>query len=554
MNGLFSLLAVAFILLIAYWWANQGLFSAILHCVCVILAGALAFAFWEPVVLGYTLKGSLFDNYSWGMVLGLLFFLFLVIFRIASDIFIPFDIPLPSLANTIGGGIVGFIAGVLTIGMASISCGFIQAPTEIMGFIGWARSDKATGAPTLLNSMLIPSASITENFYGKASRGSLAPTGKYSLATLYPNLADTALSLHRDTFQGGDARTSIAPKDLVVEKIWYDPNFVIQNGSPGAYAVKISVETGAYDGTGEQFILSSAQARISNTDSRSIVVYPTKFHQPMAGGTAKIFTFDDTGNYATSLPGEQNADIVLLFPAGPFENSSSKPNLFYIKGLRFLCAIEEVNLATTLETSESSVTIEQDSSSPDGGYLPDVSNFVIAKNSIRPVMLNVNLADPMTVATKNSGNWLSGGIGVFQKGSSVSYSKTQKISGFNHSDETEVIMVDASRIQNGIDMWGDRSKTFKELGNDVSLELVDSNGKFYKPVGYVWERLNDIELCIQPSKPFQKISDLPSQPSSGEQRLQLIFIVPTNTIVVGIRKGKSLIGTCSVTATAGRTD
>jgi hypothetical protein len=103
-------------------------------------------------------------------------------------------------------------------------------------------------------------------------------------------------------------------------------------------------------------------------------------------------------------------------------------------------------------------------------------------------------------------------------------------------------------------MWGDRSKTFKELGNDVSLELVDSNGKFYKPVGYVWERLNDIELCIQPSKPFQKISDLPSQPSSGEQRLQLIFIVPTNTNIVGIRKGKSLIGTCSVTATAGRTD
>jgi hypothetical protein len=163
----------------------------------------------------------------------------------------------------------------------------------------------------------------------------------------------------------------------------------------------------------------------------------------MAGGTAKIFTFDDTGNYATSLPGEQNADIVLLFPAGPFEKSASKPNLFYIKGLSFLCPIEEVDLATKLEISDSSITIEQDSASPDGGYLPDISNFVIAKNSIKPVMLNVNLADPMTVATKNSGNWLSGGLGVYQKGSSVSYSKTQKISGFNHSDETEVIMVDA---------------------------------------------------------------------------------------------------------------
>jgi hypothetical protein len=31
--------------------------------------------------------------------------------------------------------------------MASISCGFIQAPTKLMGFIGWARSPDSQGAP-----------------------------------------------------------------------------------------------------------------------------------------------------------------------------------------------------------------------------------------------------------------------------------------------------------------------------------------------------------------------------------------------------------------------
>lgn len=45
MSGLFNIIVVAFILLIAYWWANQGLFSALMHCICVIIAGGLAFAF-----------------------------------------------------------------------------------------------------------------------------------------------------------------------------------------------------------------------------------------------------------------------------------------------------------------------------------------------------------------------------------------------------------------------------------------------------------------------------------------------------------------------------
>ena len=30
----FNIIIIALVLLIAYWWANQGLFSAILHLVC----------------------------------------------------------------------------------------------------------------------------------------------------------------------------------------------------------------------------------------------------------------------------------------------------------------------------------------------------------------------------------------------------------------------------------------------------------------------------------------------------------------------------------------
>ena len=54
--------------LIAYWWATQGLLSAILHLVCVVAAGTLAFAFWEPLT-AKIMNGGTFDNYAWGVSL-----------------------------------------------------------------------------------------------------------------------------------------------------------------------------------------------------------------------------------------------------------------------------------------------------------------------------------------------------------------------------------------------------------------------------------------------------------------------------------------------------
>lgn len=162
----------------------------------------------------------------------------------------------------------------------------------------------------------------------------------------------------------------------------------------------------------------------------------------------------------------------------------------------------------------------------------------------------------MDVATSAEGNFLSGGTGVYKKGAPIAISRAQRISGFHHSAGTEVVLVDATRFANGtgIDMWGDRSKTFKELGTDVSIELVDSIGKTIKPCGYIWERQNDVQIFFQPSKLIMKISELPKQPSSGEHKLKLVFIVSVNSNITGIKLGKMLIGTCNVVAKGGNKD
>lgn len=555
MSMVFNVIMVAFILLIAYWWSNQGVFSSILHCVCVIVAGAIALSFWEPVVFWLFLKGGGVDNYAWGLVLGLLFAISLFILRYLSDQLVPFDVPIPPTPSAIGGAVFGFIAGVVTVGMASISCGFVQAPTEVMGYVGWARGQDAKGAPMEFGSMWIPAPQLTEDFYRRLGLGSLSPMGGKSLATHQPALAKEALSLFRDGFQNGDARASIAPKDVTIGAMNFDPNFAATEGSIGAYAIDITVSTGGYD-NGEQFVLSCAQTRLSNSDRKPVMVFPTKFRESLGQGESAIFSFEDLGNYVTSPPAEQESKFTLYFPAAEFEGKS-RPSLFFVKGLRYQVTPEAdpVDFASRYATESDVVVETQDDRRAEGGYLPDLSDFIKVKNSLQPVQLNLNNVESMKVTTNDAGNFLSGGKGVYKKGSSVSFSRSQRISGFYHSDSTEVVMIDVSRGPGAkVDIWGDGSKTFKDLARTLPLEVIDSFGKGFKPVGYVWERGNDVEIRFDPAKPFTKLSELPGQPGSGEHKLQLVFIVPKDTKLTGMRIGKTRIGTCNVTAKNGYSD
>lgn len=550
MITLFNIIVVGLILLIAYWWANQGLFSSILHCLCVIAAGALALAFWEPIVTEFFLKGNGFDNYAWGLTLGGLFVAFLFGFRLIADRLAPNNVKFPEMVNNIIGGAVGLWAGTLTMGMAMMACGFIQGPIEIMGHVGWARAGEANGAPTSLGELWVPAARITEQFYAMLSRGALSPLRSTALADYYPRLADTALSLHRDTYFDGDGRSTIPPDSFTLGAVTSDKSFRATDDSTGAYAVEFTVDSGAFDG-GEQFILSAAQARLISGGKRPEVVFPVQFNQPTEGGMRGTYKFDDMSNYATSVPGEQDARIVLVFPG--FADASAAPRFLQIKGLRFaLPASADGDVASILGTTEETDTAPQDITSPEGGFVNDVSNLIAVRNSIMPAQLNTNILAPMTHATTTAGaHLITGGTGVYRKGAQMSVSRSQRIRGFFSTIGTEIVLVDASRLEDGIDIYGEGSPAFKALGTDLPLELVDSRGKGYKPVGWVWERTGDVELHFDPAHPVQRISDFPRQPSSGEHKLKLVFVIPTNVELTGVRMGKTIIGRCSVSVREG---
>ncbi len=211
----FNILICALLLMIAYWWANQGLFSAILHLLCVIAAGAITLAFWEPLVAGVLLRGNDFDNYVWGICFILLFAVTLFLLRLATNKLIPANVDVPHWANLACGFPVGAAAAVLTLGMTVIGVGFIQSHREILGFVGYGRSER-DGRPTDLGGMWLPVHQWTSDFYGWLSVTSLR-TGQ-PLRHYYPALYQQS-SLVRDAYAKGRGQLSLQPSEAEITTV-----------------------------------------------------------------------------------------------------------------------------------------------------------------------------------------------------------------------------------------------------------------------------------------------------------------------------------------------
>ena len=102
-----SILTIIVIALAAFWWGNQGAFSALLHMLCALVAGAIGFAVWEPVAYTLLDAGGLpkfIPQFAWGLGLAVPFILAFVILRVLCDTLIKSNLTLPKGAELGIGG------------------------------------------------------------------------------------------------------------------------------------------------------------------------------------------------------------------------------------------------------------------------------------------------------------------------------------------------------------------------------------------------------------------------------------------------------------------
>lgn len=517
----FNIILIALVGLIAYWWANQGVFSALLHLLCVIVAGTIAFAFWEPFTTSVLLKGK-FQPYAWGVGLVLLFGVSMVVLRVILDRLAPANVRTPQWANLTFGGLAGLASGVLTIGIFLIGAGHVQSIDKIMGF----RGAYFTGRPGEIASsqkLWVPFHSITSQFYSTVSVGSMRPLGNTPMKQYAPRL-DEQLSLVRNNYSGGRGQISLVPDQAEVKALYEE-----DAGGTTRYYVEVEFKEGARD-FNEQLTISAAQLRLigvpTSTHAEAPVLYPSTYRQ-----FSGVHRFDHMTHYVVSQPGAQSASPVIGFDAP----ADFVPRFVQIKGTRYALPAPSplppflATMFASARTGGASTEV-----APPGGSIDDA---IIVSNSIRPISVSKNM---VPAGMSLTGDFLSDGTGEFTRGR-TSGSRALRVKGIYEPDGTRCVQVDISRGSSA-----DLFRFDQQVTETDEIKLIDNRGTEYLAIGYMYASPDGTIIKLVPSQLIHSLADLPVIPTSGNHNVKLLFYVTEGVTVTGLRIGNIGVGTASV--------
>lgn len=518
-----NILIIGFILLIAYWWANQGVFSALLHLIAVILAGTVALAFWEPLTM-LLVRGNAFDDYAPGIAMLVVFVVVLLITRLVMDKLVRSNVILPRWANLVFGFPLGLAAGILTIGIFLIGAGHIQSHRDLLGVTGYMRSTQ-TGQITKTNALWFPAHEMTADFYDALSVGSLSTS--QPLRQYNPDLGRQAMALRRDSFDDGRAKLTLTADAARIVSLVQCEN------DPTRFLVEVDFRQGAKD-FGDQLTLSSSQIRLlgkARGSQGAKTVHPDRWSQNTSSGFNR-FDFDNAAHYITSIPGQDTAKALIEFGTN---DASFEPRFIQIRGTRFsLPVVQMANcslMGIALGTTASAQRPPMSGSS--------IQNAIQLSDKIKPIQVSTN---QLPAGVKVIDKKLSEGEGVFSSRREGRISRGLQVKGFYAPKNTSVVQLTVQR--NGpVDLYGPLAK---EMPADAPLHLVDTNGITYSPIGYMHLKGDEVVVKLVPGRGIQSAAELPILPSSGAQTIKLIYTVTDNVTIAGFRWGDRDIGMCSL--------
>ena len=542
---LFNLIIIGLVVLIAYWWSDEGAFSALLHLVCVIAAGAIAFAVWEPLIFDVMSVKGAFGGLLPGSVLLGVFIVALLILRKSADLIAPEAALLPETANAIVGGIFGAMSGLLTVGILIVGTGFIHQPLELLGYSGWSRQPTGSAKQGIVlppkSALWLPASQLTMDFFELVSTTTFRPDipGSEPLAWANPNL-DQLSTLVRDTIHDdkGTLGATVMPPDAV--KVGAA---LRGSDSRGEFLlVTLNIARAGFDFRGG-LLLSSGQLRVIGFENGDVTTYhPAGWGQPAAGaGSGILFrVFDADDKYATSPPGQDAADIRLLF-AIP-ENFD--PRYVQIRGTRFPLTVspDKKALATLLN-------------SVGGGQMVD--DKVQFGGDITALVQTGNQGARFSSKFKPSTQTIKriGGEILQDARRLISINANTKPNKPGDNPRGELAMkgyfvepgAAIVRVQCNPNTIGDiftAARKFR-LTSSAPIQLLDVNNNQWNPIGYELIQQNRITLMYR-DLDIETLADIKTRPRAGSEDLfYLLFEVPEGTQLSEIRLDEDVLGTIS---------
>lgn len=573
--------------LIAWIWSSRGFFSAFLHMLCVIIAGALAFALWEPtsmLIMSFDeSRTGYFTDAAWGLGLGLPFAIILAILRTACDKLVPANLDLDGIANIIGGAACGAVAGVISTGMVLLSVGYLRVETEFAGYRPIQFDNN--GSLVRKSGLIVPVDTLTARFYSMLSTSTFLPFDTETLARWRPELQDEG-PLLRTNFEGGKSRQSIArdgfelmgryqftsdknPKDLTSDAL--DPNATVarqqsftyvdgEAAQPASSLIEgfvLKFKAPAKETSG-RVVIGPGQVRLvvqrdANDPASTMGIQPMAMISQASGDKPALgrWRFDASETYIASVGGASDAMMAFEFlvPKG------STPLALYVKGMR-------VDVSQMTPFAKFGSMAERDSAVTSGSILPAINMSKMDRTQAAQVKTTAQGFDqifrtgagiPFNVQLQkdnakglefDDSNWITGGtLSKFSKKDIQGVGLEAKLSlrRFATTDDTQIVQVTMDKRNTSFGLLSDAAAN---TDRSKPVLLLDNNGAPYQAVGYVYRGNQETWIYFNPQSPLSSLSDqeMPTiSRSQPDQELVLIFRVSKGVKITSVAIGDRVI-------------
>src|SRR2546425_836554 len=131
-----SVIILLLVGVIAYFHYVQGLFGATISAIIAVIAACMAVSYHETLV-DMLLKGKMADQAN-AMMLCVTFAAVYIILRVIFDKAVPGNLRFPAVADAVGGGVMGIIAGIFATGVFALAAQSLPFGPAVAGHSRYA--------------------------------------------------------------------------------------------------------------------------------------------------------------------------------------------------------------------------------------------------------------------------------------------------------------------------------------------------------------------------------------------------------------------------------
>ncbi len=587
-----TIIALAAVLVFTWVWVIRGFFSAFLHLLCTVAAGAIAFAAYEPVTLLLLSQapsrgfGTILRDTAHGIGLGMTFAISLALLRVTVDKAVPNNLKFNDNVEYLGAGVCGVGIGIITIGFTLMSLGMMRfgPDTPVRGLVFTQEGGGARGSVVRNTSPFRPYVDEwTAKMYSLMSRGTLA-TGE-PLAKWHPNFHEEGSAM-RTTF-GGQSRNASRPEEFKVIQ-WYALGDIDRGGNVNelmrdrwqsvnqrvigldgeeittGYVAGVVIEFDALArelGGGAKVVLGNAQVRL--IAEQGDTGFTRAFHPSAVIGQADAeqptlarFRFEADETYIASVGGATSAIMafefalprtyrpIAVYVRGAREELEKEPNqTFTSTEARDAAVITFEHGGVDLSTMNDELAITLETTRGRQPLTSEDYHLYLLNNLPGRLLIKKGTERGLQVFKGDNDRMYTivGGVEEFTsaqlRGQFVDASL--RVGGFAQSKDVRIVQADVGR-DSPLALNG---PVFQNLTGNEAPMLVDDRGQRYPPVGYICVEDASTYIGFTPGQPIRDLSNLPFTvtKSRAVQDTYFVYGVSAGVKIVAMVAGEMIV-------------